>query len=88
MLPATSTTVRCAATGARAATRDPNEAKSTPLEKLHDLVETEGMSSKTVPRSFVESQRELYERWMEAERGILALEPLPLPNKPRMKASR
>jgi hypothetical protein len=45
------------------------------------------MSSKTVPRSFVESQRELYERWMEAERGILALESLPLPKKPRMKAS-
>lgn len=57
---------------ARAATRAPREAKSTPLEKLRDFLETEGMRSKTGPRSFADFERELHERMMEAERDIVA----------------
>src|SRR5258706_10794923 len=57
---------------ARAATRDLKEAESTPLEKLREFLETEGMRSKTGPRSFAEFERELHERMMEAERDIVA----------------
>jgi hypothetical protein len=57
---------------ARAATRDLKEAKSTPLEKLREFLETEGMRSKTGPRSFAEFEREVHERMMEAERDIVA----------------
>ena len=57
---------------ARAATRDLTEAKSTPLEKLREFLETEGMRSKTGPRSFADFEREVHERMMEAERDIVA----------------
>ena len=57
---------------ARAATCDLKEAKSTPLEKLREFLETEGMRSKTGPRSFADFERELHERMMEAERDIVA----------------
>jgi hypothetical protein len=46
----------------RAATRDLNDAESTPLEKLREFLETEGMRSKTGPRSFADFERELHER--------------------------
>ena len=57
---------------ARAATRELKEAKSTPLEKLREFLETEGMRSKTGPRSFADFERELHERMMENERDIVA----------------
>ena len=57
--------------GARAATRDLREAKST-LEKLGEFLETEGMRSKTGPRAFEDFERELHARMMEAERDIVA----------------
>lgn len=57
---------------ARAATRDLPETKSTPLEKLREFLETEGMRSKTGPRAFEDFERELHARMMEAERDIVA----------------
>jgi hypothetical protein len=57
---------------ARAATRDLKKAKSTPLEKLREFLETGGMRSKTGPRSFADFERELHERMMEAERDVVA----------------
>jgi hypothetical protein len=57
---------------AQAATRVPNEAEATTLEKLRKFLETGGMRSKTGPRSFAEFERELHERMMEVERDIVA----------------
>ncbi len=57
---------------ARAATCDLKEVESTPLEKLREFLETEGMRSKIGPRSFADFERELHERMMEAERDIVA----------------
>ena len=59
---------------ARAATSVPLEASKTPLEKLREFLETDGMKSKTGPRSFAEFERTLHERMMEAERDIVAAE--------------
>ncbi len=59
-------------TATRAATSVPKEAKPTALEKLREFLETEGMRSKTGPRSFADFERELHERMMEAERDIVA----------------
>ena len=50
----------------------PSEAPRGPLEKLREFLETEGMKSKTGPRSFADFERELHERMMEAERDIVA----------------
>lgn len=55
----------------RAATCDLQAAKSTPLKKLREFLETEGMRSKTGPRAFEDFERELHARMMEAEREIL-----------------
>jgi len=54
------------------ATGDLKEVEPTPLEKLREFLETEGMRSKTSPRSFADFERELHERMMEAERDIVA----------------
>jgi hypothetical protein len=59
---------------APAATSVPKEAKSSPLEKLRKFLETEGMRTKTGPRSFADFERELHQRMMEAERDIVASE--------------
>jgi hypothetical protein len=59
---------------AHAATSVPKEAKATPLERLREFLETEGMKSKTGPRSFADFEREVHERMMEAERDIVAAE--------------
>jgi len=56
----------------RVATGDLKEVEPTPLEKLREFLETEGMRSKTSPRSFADFERELHERMMEAERDIVA----------------
>src|SRR5258708_2923100 len=57
---------------ARAATRVQRDAKATALEQLREFLETEGMKSKTGPRSFADFERALHERMMEAERDIVA----------------
>src|ERR1035437_5247535 len=59
---------------ARAATSVPREVRQTPLEKLREFLEKEGMKSKTGPRSFADFERELHERMMGAERDIVALQ--------------
>ncbi len=60
------------ATVAIAGTSVRKEAKPTALEKLREFLETEGMKTKTGPRSFADFERELHERMMEAERDIVA----------------
>lgn len=57
---------------AKAATGVPNEVGTTPLETLREFLETEGMKSKTGPRSFADFERELHERMMRTERDIVA----------------
>lgn len=57
---------------ARAATRDLKEAKSTPLEKLREFPETEGMRSKTGPRSFADFEREVHVSIAVSLDGVLA----------------
>ena len=52
----------------------PSEALRGPLEKLREFLETEGMKSKTGPRSFADFEQELHERMMKAERDIVAAE--------------
>lgn len=59
------------ATAATAVTSVPKEAKPTALEKLREFLETEGMRSKTGPRSFADFERELHERMMDLERDIV-----------------
>jgi len=58
----------------RAATSVPTCGGLSPLEKLREFLETEGMKSKTGPRSFADFERELHERVMEVEREIVAAE--------------
>ena len=62
------------ATAAKASTSVPREAGRAPLEKLREFLETEGMKSRTGPRSFADFEQELHERMMEAERDIVAVE--------------
>lgn len=52
----------------------PSEALRGPMEKLREFLETEGMKSKTGPRSFADFEQELHERMMKAERDIVAAE--------------
>ena len=52
----------------------PSEAVHGPLEKVREFLETEGMKSKTGPRSFADFEQELHERMMKAERDIVAAE--------------
>jgi hypothetical protein len=61
-------------TAAKTSTRVPREAGRAPLEKLREFLETDGMKSKTGPRSFADFEQELHERMMQAERDIVAVE--------------
>jgi len=45
-------------------------------EKLREFVETHGMKEKIGPRAFAEFERELHQRFMEAERDVIADEML------------
>jgi hypothetical protein len=57
-------------------TRDPEGRRGAALEKLREFVETHGMKEKIGPRAFAEFERELHQRFMEAERDVIADEML------------
>jgi hypothetical protein len=53
-------------------TRAPKGDRAAALEKLREFVETHGMKEKVGPQAFADFERELHQRFLEAERDIIA----------------
>jgi hypothetical protein len=50
--------------------RAPERRRAAALEKLREFVETHGMRPKIGPQAFADFERELHQRFMEAERDV------------------